>query len=113
MREIAMLRNVKANTNGSRVPFTYLKIDIAHRRVEGAGIRIDQMGQRRHRPNKRSIAASMVCTRSATPRKENHIADTLLKTRSVLRKFEYRPLRTVSNETYARPDIDRSRDPIV
>ena len=114
MGQIPVLGDVKADADGRRIIAADLEIDIAHRGIEGAVARIDDLPIRRHSSRWR-LRHAVIPARGrdaiqSPSHEEKHATDSLLKPWGPVRQHEYRTFRAIADQPHARPDIDGSRD---
>src|SRR5579875_3497372 len=116
MREIAVLRDVKAYRHCSGIALAHFKVHIAHRGIKRAGIRIGHRIVGGHRA--RSCGPRLVQMEPGwhvpwpSASKIEHVVGTVLISRRVTRQYKYRPRRTIANNPHRGPDINRARDAI-
>ena len=113
MAEIRVLRQVEAHRGRGGVAVADLEIDVAHRRIEGAGVRIADRrierhaGLRRHRDLRRCSAA--IGTRAG---EEQHVRHAGLEAGGRRTEHDHRPRLADPEQPDARPDEDRPRYPV-
>ncbi len=111
-----MLRRVEADTNGRRIAIADFQIDVTHRGVKGAGIRVRDSVVRRHAAHRRKRDSEPAAARggSAKPRscEHHHHAGALLESRSPRPEHHDRPCRAVSEDAHAGPHVDRPGNPV-
>jgi hypothetical protein len=115
-----MLGDPKPNAGGRRIARADLDIDIAHRRVERAGIRVPDLRIERHdRPRRKRHARQFdtadVASRVISPPRtgeDHHAADARLEAGRVVPEKERRTRASGAQEAHRRPYQNRATDPV-
>ena len=112
--EIIVLRAMEADADRACIALADLEIDVAHRRIEGAGIGVGDLGIGRHAAGRREGHAERRGVRAASwrwrpgrkPAKITMSADALGEARRVVAQHEHRAVRAPADHPHRRPDID-------
>ena len=116
-----MLGDAEADAGGGRIAGADLDIDIAHRRIERAGIgvpdlRVEWHDAGRRERHARQLDAPDIGSRSIAPLgagEHHHAADALLETGRMIAKNEYRPGRADAEDRRTPGQIrQRMADPV-
>ena len=92
------------------------EIDVAHRRIERAGIGVGDVVVGRHgarrRKAERAYAGAVTPGAGTRAGEHHHDAHALLKARRVVRQHEDGARCAIAEDSHARPDIDGAREPV-
>src|SRR5215469_8811084 len=118
VRKIAMLCDMKTNPDSGRIAILNLEVDIAHRGVESAGIRVgncivgwnNSLLQPWTSAARRRVAST---GRGSSAGEDYHVANSFLKAGSILAKNNDWSVLAISNQSDSRPDDKSLADAIV